>query len=38
MRSRAVEYRRQYGITKEIADGTAIIVSEMVYDNIGKDN
>jgi pyruvate,orthophosphate dikinase len=38
MRSRAVEYRRQYGITKEIADGTAIIVSEMVFDNIGKDN
>ena len=38
MRSRAVEYQRQYGITKEIADGTAIIVSEMVFDNIGKDN
>jgi pyruvate,orthophosphate dikinase len=38
MRSRAVEYRRQYGITKEIADGTAIIVSEMVFDNIGKDS
>ena len=38
MRNRAVEYRRQYGITKEIADGTAIIVSEIIYDNIGKDN
>jgi pyruvate, orthophosphate dikinase len=38
MRNRAVEYRRQYRITKEIADGTAIIVSEIFYDNIGKDN
>ena len=38
MRNRAVEYRRQYGITKEIADGTAIIVSEMIFDDIGKDN
>ncbi len=38
MRKRAVEYRRQYRITKEIADGTAIIVSEMVFDNIVKDN
>jgi pyruvate,orthophosphate dikinase len=38
MRNRAVEYRRQYRITKEIADGTAIIVSEMVFDNIVKDN
>ena len=35
---KAVEYRHQYGITKEIADGTAIIVCEMVFDNIGKDN
>ena len=38
MRNRTVEYRRHYGITKEIADGTAIIVSEMVFDNKGKDN
>lgn len=38
MRNRAVEYRREYGITKEIADGTAIIVCEMVFDYIGKDN
>jgi len=38
VRNRAVEYRRQYGITKEIADGTAIIVSEMVFDDIGNDN
>lgn len=38
MRNRAVKYRRHYGITKEIADGTAIIVSELVFDEIGKDN
>ena len=36
MRNRAVEYRCQYEITKEIADGTALIVSEMVFDDIGK--
>ena len=34
MGKKAVKYRRQYGITKEIADGTAIIVCEMVFDNI----
>ncbi len=38
MGKKAVEYRRQYRITKEIADGTAIIVCEMVFDTIGKDN
>ncbi len=37
MRNRAVEYRREYGITKEIADGTAIIVCEIVFDYIGKN-
>lgn len=37
MEKKAVEYRHQNGITKDIADGTAIIVCEMVFDNIGKD-
>lgn len=37
MGKKAVEYRHQNGITKDIADGTAIIVCEMVFDNIGKD-
>lgn len=38
MGNKAVEYRNQYGITKEIADGTAIIVYELAFDNMGKDN
>ena len=37
MGKKAAEYRHQNGITKDIADGTAIIVCEMVFDNIGKD-
>lgn len=34
---KAVEYRHQNGITKDIADGTAIIICEMIFDNKGKD-
>lgn len=38
MDEKAVKYRQQFGITKEIADGTAIIVSSMVIDNMKKIN
>jgi pyruvate, orthophosphate dikinase len=38
MDEKAVKYRQQFGITKEIADGTAIIVSSMVIDSMKKIN
>jgi hypothetical protein len=38
MDEKAAKYRQQFGITKEIADGTAIIVSSMVIDNMKKIN
>jgi hypothetical protein len=38
MCEKAVKYRQQFEITKEIADGTPIIVSSMVIDNMKKIN
>ncbi|HXV45467.1 MAG TPA: pyruvate, phosphate dikinase [Nitrososphaera sp.] len=35
---RAVEYRRQYGITTDIAGGTAVTIVAMVFGNMGKDS
>ncbi len=38
MGKRAVEYRRQHGITPEIANGTAVSVVAMVFGNMGQDS
>jgi pyruvate,orthophosphate dikinase len=38
MGRRAVEYRRQYRITPEIANGTAVTVVTMVFGNMGNDS
>jgi pyruvate,orthophosphate dikinase len=35
---RAVEFRRQYGIKPEMANGTAVTVVAMVFGNRGKDS
>ncbi len=34
---RAVDYRREFNITKDIADGTAVNVVSMVFGNMGND-
>jgi pyruvate,orthophosphate dikinase len=38
MGKRAVEYRRQYGITPDMANGTAVTVVAMVFGNMGNDS
>ncbi len=38
MGKRAVEYRRQHGITPEIANGTGVSVVAMVFGNMGQDS
>ena len=38
MGKRAVEYRRQYNITPERANGTAVTVVSMVFGNMGPDS
>ena len=38
MGKRAVEYRRQYGITPEMANGTAVTIVTMVFGNTGSDS
>ena len=38
MGKRAVEYRRQYGITPEMANGTAVTIVTMVFGNRGPDS
>jgi pyruvate, orthophosphate dikinase len=38
MGRRAVEYRRQYGITPEMANGTAVTIVAMVFGNTGQDS
>ncbi|HVX02965.1 MAG TPA: pyruvate, phosphate dikinase [Nitrososphaera sp.] len=35
---RAVEYRRQYGITPDMANGTAVTIVAMVFGNKGSDS
>ncbi|NOJ27145.1 MAG: pyruvate, phosphate dikinase [Nitrososphaera sp.] len=35
---RALEYRRQHGITPEIANGTAVTIVAMVFGNMGRDS
>jgi len=35
---RAVEYRRQYGITPDMAGGTAVTIVAMVFGNMGRDS
>jgi pyruvate,orthophosphate dikinase len=35
---RAIEYRKQYRITPEMARGTAVTVVSMVFGNMGKDS
>ncbi|HEX7033200.1 MAG TPA: pyruvate, phosphate dikinase, partial [Nitrososphaera sp.] len=35
---RAVEYRRQYNITSDMANGTAATIVAMVFGNMGKDS
>jgi len=35
---RAVEYRRQYNITPDMANGTAATIVAMVFGNMGKDS
>lgn len=35
---RSVEFRRQYGITPEMANGTAVAVVAMVFGNMGADS
>ncbi|HSC98661.1 MAG TPA: putative PEP-binding protein, partial [Casimicrobiaceae bacterium] len=35
---RAVDYRRQFRITKEMANGTAVNVCAMVFGNMGEDS
>ncbi|MDQ5863550.1 MAG: pyruvate, phosphate dikinase [Thermoproteota archaeon] len=38
MGKRAVEYRRQYNITPELARGTAVTIVAMVFGNMGSDS
>ncbi|MBM3200285.1 pyruvate, phosphate dikinase [Candidatus Woesearchaeota archaeon] len=38
MGKRAVDYRREFNITPEIADGTAVNVCTMVFGNMGNDS
>jgi pyruvate,orthophosphate dikinase len=38
MGKRAVDYRRQFKITKEMANGTAVNVCTMVFGNLGEDS
>ncbi len=38
MGERAIVYRKQYGITEEQADGTAVNVVAMVFGNMGDDS
>ena len=38
MGKRAIEYRRQYGITPERANGTAVTIVSMVFGNMGPDS
>ena len=38
MGKRAVDYRRQFRITKEMANGTAVSVCTMVFGNMGDDS
>ncbi len=38
MGRRAVDYRRQFGITKDVANGTAVNVVTMVFGNLGNDS
>jgi pyruvate,orthophosphate dikinase len=38
MGKRAVDYRRQFNITPDIADGTAVNVVTMVFGNMGNDS
>ena len=38
MGKRAVDYRREFKITKEMANGTAVNICTMVYGNMGNDS
>ena len=38
MGKRAIEYRRQYNITPEMAGGTAVTIVAMVFGNLGSDS
>ena len=38
MGKRAVDYRRQFKITKDMADGTAVSICTMVFGNLGDDS
>jgi pyruvate, orthophosphate dikinase len=38
MGKRAVDYRKEFHITKEMADGTAVNICTMVYGNMGDDS
>jgi pyruvate, orthophosphate dikinase len=38
MGKRAVEYRKQYNITPEMASGTAVTIVAMVFGNMGSDS
>ena len=38
MGKRAVDYRREFNITKDMADGTAVNVVTMVFGNMGDDS
>ena len=38
MGKRAVEYRKQYNITTEMAGGTAVTLVAMVFGNMGSDS
>jgi pyruvate,orthophosphate dikinase len=38
MGKRAVEYRRQYKISSETANGTAVVILQMIFGNMGNDS
>jgi len=38
MGKRAVDYRREFRITKDLADGTAVNICTMVFGNMGNDS
>ncbi len=38
MGKRAIDYRREFNITKEMADGTAVNICTMVFGNMGNDS
>ena len=38
MRKRAIDYRREFKITKEMANGTAVNICTMVFGNMGNDS